>query len=217
LEKEFLFDSDTTHIYIISGNKILASTDCGESWRLLYEDSVKVFVSLDESNSGAIYLCHENQILFSQNYGATFNPFFSLESNISGIYKKPYSDILYVSTNDHIYQLSKDELITLKIITSISDNEFSNFNPRSYHLYQNYPNPFNSTTTIRFQIRQSGNVEIIVYSLDGRLVDTLVDKQMPAGEISITWEANDFATGIYFYVLIHNGKMRDTKRLLLIK
>jgi len=217
LEKEFLYDSDSTHIYIVSDNKILTSDDCGESWHILYQDSVKVFVSLDESSSGAIYLCHENQIFFSQNYGASFNPYFSLDSNIGGIYKKPNSGILYVSTNDHIYKISKDGLTTLKIITSILDNEFYTSIPGSYHLYQNYPNPFNSTTTIRYQIRQSGNVEIRVYSIDGRLVVTLVDEHKPAGEFSINWETNGLSTGIYFYVLIHNGKMRDTKRLLLIK
>ena len=216
LEKEFLFDSDSTHIYLVSGNKILTSGDCGESWHLLYEDSVKVFVSLDESNSGAVYLCRKNQILFSQNFGASFNLYTSLESNIGGIYKKPNSDKLYISTIDHIYQISKDELITLKIITSISDNEFSASNPRSFHLYQNYPNPFNSSTTIRYQIIQSGHVEIRVYSIDGKLVDTLVDKQMLAGDFSIQWAANDLASGMYFYILIYNGKIRDTKRLLLI-
>ena len=89
--------------------------------------------------------------------------------------------------------------------------------PGSSHLYQNYPNPFNSTTTIGYQIVQSGNVEICIYSIDGRLVEKLVDKQMPAGEYWLNWKADKCATGIYFYVLFFDGKIQDTRRLLLIR
>jgi hypothetical protein len=217
LEKEFFFDEDSIHIYLVSDNKILASDNFGETWQLLYEDTVKIFISLDASSSGTIYLCRENKILLSQNYGVSFNPYYTLDSNISGIYKKPNSDILYVSTIDHIYQISQGELTTLKTITSIPDKRFSIPNPQSYHLDQNYPNPFNSTTTIQYQIIQPGNVEIRLYSIDGKFVYKVIDTKMPAGEYSVNWDAKDLASGIYFYVLIHNGKVKDTKRLLLIK
>ena len=217
LEKNFLFDSDSAHIYLVSGNKILTSGDCGESWHLLYEDTVKVFVSLDESSSGAVYLCRKNQILFSQNFGASFNPYKSLESNIGGIYKKPNSDKLYVATIDKIYQISGDELITLKTITSISDNKNYLLDTRSHTLYQNYPNPFNPTTTIKYKIYQPGHVEIKIYSIDGKIVNNLVDKHMPSGNFSVMWDAKGIASGIYFYQLIHDGNAKDTKRLILLK
>ncbi len=216
LEKEFFFDEDSIHIYLVSDNKILASDNFGESWQLLYEDTVKIFISLDASGSGTIYLCRENKILFSQNYGVSFNPYYTLDSNISGIYKKPNSDILYVSTIDHIYQISQGELTTLKTITSIPDNRFSVPNPQSYHLDQNYPNPFNPRTTINYQLPKTIDVELSIYDLLGQKVTTLVKKRQQAGNHQVEWDASTFASGIYYYK-IQAGEFQDVKKMILIR
>ena len=89
--------------------------------------------------------------------------------------------------------------------------------PKKAFLFQNYPNPFNSSTTIQYQIDQPGDVEIILYSIDGKFVDKLVDEHKQPGEFSEIWNAKELTSGIYFYVLIHNGNLKHTKRLLLIK
>ena len=214
---EVFFDCDSSRLYLLSNNQILISENSGESWELLYEDSVRLFVSLDKSTSGMIYLASENQILISQDFGYSFDPYLSMESEITGIYKKPESEILFVSTIDHIYQINNMEITTLKMITGIPGGELPANIPITDHLYQNYPNPFNSTTIIEYQISHAKHVEIKIYGIDGQLVDTLVDREQAIGNYSVKWEANNIASGMYFYILILDGQIRDTQRLLLIK
>jgi hypothetical protein len=88
--------------------------------------------------------------------------------------------------------------------------------PAIYSLSQNYPNPFNPSTRIEFQLPEKQFVTLKIYDIRGSLVSTLVDKEMEPGYHSATWNARDFASGVYFYRLT-SGSFVDTKRLLLLK
>jgi hypothetical protein len=88
--------------------------------------------------------------------------------------------------------------------------------PVSYSLGQNYPNPFNPATMIRYALPAVSDVQIKVYDIFGREVTTLVNRQQPAGEYSINFNASNLASGIYFY-RISAGKYTETKRMMLIK
>ncbi|MCP3685681.1 MAG: T9SS type A sorting domain-containing protein [bacterium] len=83
-------------------------------------------------------------------------------------------------------------------------------------LNQNYPNPFNASTTISFDIVQSGNVNLSVYNLAGQKIESLVDGRMNAGRHNITWDASTYSSGIYFYKLT-TGDRTFTKRMTLLK
>ncbi len=54
--------------------------------------------------------------------------------------------------------------------------------PESYSLQENYPNPFNPSTKIKFDIPatggQSGNVELKVFDVTGRVVAMLVNQRL---------------------------------------
>jgi len=84
-------------------------------------------------------------------------------------------------------------------------------------LGSNYPNPFNPVTTIDFSIAKQGNVSLKVYDVKGRLVETLVEGTRAASSHSVTWSADNSASGIYFYRLSVNNKVVDTKRMILLK
>ena len=88
--------------------------------------------------------------------------------------------------------------------------------PNEYGLDQNYPNPFNPSTTINYQLPQNGFVNISVYDILGNLVTTLVNEETNAGYHSITWNAQGFSSGIYFYT-IRTGSFLATKKLVLLK
>jgi len=63
--------------------------------------------------------------------------------------------------------------------------------PAVTSLAQNYPNPFNANTNISFNLAEAGNVSLNVYDITGRLVVTLVDGQMDAGEHVVAWDASN--------------------------
>lgn len=68
-------------------------------------------------------------------------------------------------------------------------------------LSSNYPNPFNKTTTIRYQVPESGFVNLKVFDIAGALVCELVNNNQKKGEYHIEFSAADLEPGIYFYKL----------------
>jgi alkaline phosphatase D len=98
--------------------------------------------------------------------------------------------------------------------------QLSNNYPADFELLQNYPNPFNPTTNIKFRIGQQGLVKLIVYNALGQQITVLIDKELQAGEYSITFstlheKGTPLTSGIYFYQLNYNGKLTSKKMLLL--
>jgi len=83
-------------------------------------------------------------------------------------------------------------------------------------LEQNYPNPFNPETRIRFQIPEDGHVRMSVFNTAGQEVQRLVDADLAAGSHSATWNAGNFASGVYFYRLEATG-FADVKKMVLLK
>jgi hypothetical protein len=88
-------------------------------------------------------------------------------------------------------------------------------NPISYILLQNYPNPFNARTTIRFVLPEPQDVELTVYDLLGRRVETLKDVPLPAGVHNVRFDASDYPSGVYFARLQAGGISKSVKMLLL--
>ena len=96
--------------------------------------------------------------------------------------------------------------------------------PDEYFLYQNYPNPFNSTTVIIYEQPDDAHVQLIVYDILGRIIKTLVDEEKAAGRYEVKFNADNLASGIYFYKisftnskskLVYDNLTRVNKFLLL--
>jgi hypothetical protein len=88
--------------------------------------------------------------------------------------------------------------------------------PTVYSLGQNYPNPFNPSTEISFALPNSGQVELIVYNVLGQEVETLVDRHMEAGNHTVTWNAANYSSGVYFYRL-NAERFTQTLKMMLLK
>jgi flagellar hook assembly protein FlgD len=88
--------------------------------------------------------------------------------------------------------------------------------PVEYSLSQNYPNPFNPTTTIAYALPEAARVTVSVYNTLGQVVAELVDGQVEAGYHTVSWEASDVASGVYFYRIEAND-FTATKRMILMK
>jgi hypothetical protein len=88
--------------------------------------------------------------------------------------------------------------------------------PVQFELSQNYPNPFNPSTTINFSIPQSSIVTLKVFNTLGQEVKTLVNQNMESGVHSISFDASDLNSGIYFYRL-DAGQFSEVRKMTLIK
>lgn len=88
--------------------------------------------------------------------------------------------------------------------------------PATFSLSQNFPNPFNPSTVIGYQLPANSLVTLKVYDVLGREVRTLVNEREGAGDHSITFNAADLPSGVYFYRLTA-GSFVETKRLVVIK
>ena len=90
--------------------------------------------------------------------------------------------------------------------------------PLTYELSQNYPNPFNPTTTIKFAIPKAGIVTIKVYDVAGREVMRIFNNQhFNAGYQTHMFNGSKLASGVYFYSLLVDNNLIDTKKMVLIK
>jgi hypothetical protein len=88
--------------------------------------------------------------------------------------------------------------------------------PKDFALDQNYPNPFNPSTTIAFDIPRQSHVSLKVYNILGQEVAALVNEVRAAGRYREQWNANNAASGIYFYS-IRAGSFTETRKMMLVK
>lgn len=88
--------------------------------------------------------------------------------------------------------------------------------PVQFSLEQNYPNPFNPVTSIKYAISDKQFVQLKIFDLIGNEVATLVDREQPAGNYEIVFDASGFSSGVYFYK-ITAGNFIETKKMVLLK
>lgn len=88
--------------------------------------------------------------------------------------------------------------------------------PDKFALFGAYPNPFNPTTTLSFQLAVDSKVNLTVFDVNGRQVAELVNGYRNAGNHTITFNASDLTSGIYFAQLSFNGQSQ-VQKLMLIK
>jgi len=91
---------------------------------------------------------------------------------------------------------------------------------RAVRLFQNHPNPFSPETRIDFELPQAGQVELEIYSVDGRRIRALVDEERAAGAHSVRWDRRDDSGqkvpgGVYFYNLTAPGTKQSRQMILL--
>jgi len=88
--------------------------------------------------------------------------------------------------------------------------------PVSYDLSQNYPNPFNPTTKINYSVPADGFVNISVYNVLGEKVTNIVNSLQKAGSYEVTFDATNFASGMYLYRM-ESGDFVSVKKMMILK
>ena len=93
--------------------------------------------------------------------------------------------------------------------------------PATFILHPCNPNPFNPSTTISFELRETGFISLDIFDLAGRSVGAQnfvpINKYMTAGNHSITFNAEGLTSGIYFARLTTENGQTQTQKLVLMK
>ncbi len=179
-----------------------------------YQDMNAWFQAYSRMNDSLVTLI-ENKGLS----GAVYTELTDVEREYAGLmtFDRKKEKVYYL-------QLKLSNQNTISAATAIAQ-KFSAPVVSHFILEQNYPNPFNSITKIKYQIwpdrrdmkAKACFVEIGVYDLLGRVVDTLVAENKAPGTYEVNWNAQDFPSGIYYYQLKINGQHILTKKMILMK
>jgi|GEM_PF-5311056 len=93
---------------------------------------------------------------------------------------------------------------TEQLLAKEAVNEATTEIPQTYELLGNYPNPFNPSTTIKYALPYSSDVELTIYDITGKVITTLNRNGQSAGYQNIVWNGNSqqgsrVSSGVYFY------------------
>ena len=97
---------------------------------------------------------------------------------------------------------------------------FGKAHPAENHVQlNNYPNPFNPSTSISFQLKQAGDVDLTIYDLRGRNVVKLISGRLAAGWHNVQWNGTsersvDLPSGLYICRLLVDGRSTARKMIL---
>jgi hypothetical protein len=146
------------------------------------------------------------------------DPYSSLDIPITfdaqGLQDGIYNAVLQVLTND-INMLVNEIPVTLAVgLLGAEENE-ENL-PSGLRLEPLYPNPFNAQTLISYSLSEDSQIKLEAYNLMGQKVATLFNGFRSAGEYSVSWKADELASGMYF-IKISNGQTDRIERAVLLK
>jgi len=198
--------------------------DGGQSWEYINTASTDFCMDIEflPNRPSDVWLIAGNRAFFSSDSGSIWTSelyipeldyyygfrdiVFTDETTgwLLGITPQPITYHLYRTTNGGFGGLVSVNEVKVKQTQS------------GYFLYQNYPNPFNPTTTIAYSIKSSGLVSLKIYDMLGTEVASLVNEVQETDNYSVTFNASNLPSGIYFYTLT-SGNFTATKKLILLK
>jgi hypothetical protein len=153
----------------------------------------------------------------------TLAPHGIIPINIKFVPKKEgyFIDYLHIRSDTNTSRIAQ-----VMVLAGRTDSTFSSVNDQdeinNYKIEQNYPNPFNPSTTIRYSLPKQSQVKIQIYNLIGENIALLVNRNQNAGSYEVTWDAENSASGIYFYSIkaIPTGGsdfFQSVKKMIILK
>jgi len=126
-----------------------------------------------------------------------------------------YEDYTVEDNETYVYRVFSENSISISDYSNSTELQFSvddNFDPNipdEFALSQNYPNPFNPNTKINYSLKEMCDVGITIYNIIGEEVSRLVNDQQDAGNYTLEWDASNFASGVYLYVMKADSQESD--------
>ena len=85
---------------------------------------------------------------------------------------------------------------------------------KSFNIKSSYPNPFNPTTNLTYEIEKAGDLKVVVHNILGQQVAELYNGYQGYGSHSLTWDASNMSSGVYYITLELNGQLENSKVML---
>ncbi|HEY5614716.1 MAG TPA: T9SS type A sorting domain-containing protein [Bacteroidota bacterium] len=99
------------------------------------------------------------------------------------------------------------------VTTGVSGSEAI---PVEFTLNQNFPNPFNPSTTLTYGVPVEAQVTLEVFDVLGRKLAVLAEGKRLAGTYTVSFDASNFVSGVYFYRLT-TPNSSITRKMMLLK
>lgn len=114
--------------------------------------------------------------------------------------------------------IPENDVITVSINEDQLSNIYPEEMPEAAELRQNFPNPFNPSTQIQYYLPEASYITLEIYTLGGRLIQTLVDDHESSGLHTVTFNADNkkLSSGVYYYHL-KTDFGQHVKQMTLIK
>ncbi|GEM_PF-1823580 len=94
--------------------------------------------------------------------------------------------------------------------------QVDNVRPADMAIVGAFPNPFNPVTTVKFDVSEPSMVNLTVFDITGKRIETLIDLELTPGTYTTTWNATSMPSGVYFVRMVSGGK-ESTSKLILMK
>ncbi|MBN1971534.1 MAG: T9SS type A sorting domain-containing protein [Candidatus Delongbacteria bacterium] len=198
-----------------SSTYILKSIDNGLTWNpILMPSAVNCFnhdnIQFVDDNNGWISVSSDNfnpDLLKTTDGGETWEGINYTFTNTGD-----YLDILFIDEN--IGWVSYDKKL-YKTTNGGGVKVEEETVCKSLKLLGNYPNPFNPTTTIKYEIPNSGIVSLIIYNSNGELVRSLNENAIRSGIHEYKFDGSNLSSGVYHYSINFEEKMMSGKIVLI--
>jgi hypothetical protein len=220
------FDDSIVYVtfYGFGIGHVFKSTDSGDSWTDISDNLPDIpapAVIVDPNNTNHVYAGTDVGVFVSTNGGGNWQDF---NDGLPDVVQA--MDLNYTTVNNVIRVMTHGNgAYERKFLSQIpTDLENEPITVAGFKLEQNYPNPFNPTTKLSFVIGHSSFVSIKVYDAIGNEIETLINRELPAGPHTLTFDGTGLPSGIYFYRLkvtdpeTSSGQgYSETKKMVLLK
>ncbi|NIA30602.1 MAG: T9SS type A sorting domain-containing protein [Actinobacteria bacterium] len=231
------FDTANNYVYVAATDNfdwsthggLYRSADAGITWTKIFDQPRVADVEIQPTNPNILYAVSQSWysvwidtlqpgIYRSLNGGRSWE---NITANLG------HTFILFIKLNpNNPSQLFAGTggaglWMTDNALTTKVEKERGNITT-TFHLEQNYPNPFNSSTSITFTLQKKAYIELSIYDVPGRLVRTLLQRELENGLHDVSWDGNDnlgivVSSGVYFYKLQTSGDLKRVGKMLLLK
>jgi hypothetical protein len=89
--------------------------------------------------------------------------------------------------------------------------------PGAYSVGAPYPNPFNPVVNFDVELNSEAHVQAKIYNIAGQEIATIHDGMLSGKAHTMSWMADNYASGIYFINVMVDNKPAISKKVILLK